>query len=268
MEIKTYFQESSSTFTYLLFDKLSREALLIDPAANFNKEKDLVSFEEATLIQEDIQNQNLCLKYIVETHPHADHLTSAMFFKEQNPKSLYGISHFIPEVQKTFSNLYSLDSLKTDGSQFDLLLNEKSELTIGNFKLRILETPGHTPTCLCFLINNYCFTGDSLFMPDFGTGRCDFPSGSAENLFDSIKKKILTLPRETVILVGHDYGPNQRKIENRTSVEKQIHHNIHLQGTREDFISFRKEKDKGLPPPALLIPSIKFNINGGVKLFA
>ncbi len=261
--VENLFDEQTNTFTYLVKDLLTKEAVVIDPVLNYQAETGQISFESYKQLLRMIEG--FTPTYFIETHAHADHLTSLAYLKQKYPNAKTAIHENIIKVQNTFKDIFKLAALSTDGSQFDLLLNEKSQLKLGNALIEIISTPGHTPACACLKIEEHLFSGDALFMPDFGTGRCDFPQGSATNLYHSIYHKLYKLPQKTKVYVGHDYAPNGRKIQNITSIAESKKNNIHLNGntTMNEFVDFRTKRDTQLSPPKLLIPSIQFNINGG-----
>ena len=249
MEIKTFFDNISCTFTYLLFDPEAKEAIIIDPVLTNNlPQLQVTNF---------IDKESLSLKYILETHIHADHLTAAFELRDKYPLAQVCIHEDVKIVMANFKNL----AIKF--VPFDIKFKESDYFNFGEHKLKVIHTPGHTPTCSSFLIDGHLFTGDALFMPDFGTGRCDFPSGSAKLLFESINK-VYKLPEETIIHVGHDYSSNDRAYRSQTSVKESKENNIHLNSktSANEFINFRSQRDKKLDPPKLLDQAIRYNLTG------
>jgi glyoxylase-like metal-dependent hydrolase (beta-lactamase superfamily II) len=212
-----------------------------------------------------LKAEGLKLHLILETHAHADHLTGAQPLKKLFPNAKIAIGSRITDVQKIFKKVFNFsDQFAIDGRQFDLLLADGSETMAGSIRIQTIFTPGHTPACASYHIGDALFTGDAIFMPDSGTGRCDFPAGSAETLFESIHK-IYKLPDETRIFTGHDYQPNGRPLQFQSTVGEEKKSNIQLKATttKSDYVSFRTTRDKTLAAPRLLLPSIQVNIDGG-----
>ncbi|MFT5450792.1 MAG: glyoxylase-like metal-dependent hydrolase (beta-lactamase superfamily II) [Enterobacterales bacterium] len=265
MDIKTFYHKDSSAFTYIVYSQQSKDAVIIDPVLDYDKASSKVGYQFADDLVGFIKTANLNLHYIIETHIHADHLSSAQYIKSKFPHAKTAISTKITTVQKTFKEIYNFTDLLTDGSQFDCLLNDGEEVKAGSLNLKIIHTAGHTPTCMSILVEGCLFTGDSLFIPDFGTGRCDFPNGSAEELFLSVSNKLYTLPDETRVFVGHDYQPNGRELRHETSILESKNENIQLttSTSKDEFVAFRTARDKQLSTPALLLPSIQVNIQAG-----
>jgi len=196
---------------------------------------------------------------------HADHLTGAALHKKAYPEAETGIGAKVTEVQATFAKLFNLDGeFKTDGSQFCRLFEDGDTFSIGSMEARVIHTPGHTPACVTYVIGDACFTGDTVFMPDFGSARCDFPGGSAEKLYDSVQR-ILGLPASTRVFVGHDYQPGGRELKVESTVDEELRENKHLhEGTKmEEFVSWRTERDATLGAPKLLLPSLQVNLRNG-----
>ncbi len=203
---------------------------------------------------------------ILETHAHADHLSGARLVKKRFPDAPIAIGRRITEVQRIFKAVFALPpGFAVDGSQFDRLLDDDERVAAGSLAFRVLYTPGHTPACASYLFGDALFTGDALFMPDMGTGRCDFPGGSASDLYDSIVGRIYGLPEATRVLVGHDYQPGGREVAWETTVGEQKRANVQLPAgrSREDFVAFRSERDKILAAPRLLFQSVQVNIDAG-----
>ena len=265
MEIKTFFDQETFTLTYIVYDKVSQTALVIDPVLDYDPHSSKISTKSVDLIEHFIQDNKLNLQYILETHAHADHLSGTPELKKRFPKIKVAIGQHITKVQEVFKDVFHFEDLKTDGSQFDFLLKDGDCLEVGPLKIEVLETPGHTPACVSYLINDALFTGDALFMPDSGTGRCDFPAGSAEDLYHSIHEKIYSLPDDTRIFVGHDYQPNDREVKWLTTVgeSKRLNSQLKQETTRDEFVSMRNERDATLKAPRLLLQSVQVNINAG-----
>lgn len=266
MEIKPFFDERTSTMTYVVYDAASRDAIVIDPVLDYEPVGSKLWTESIDEVIAFIRSENLKLHYILESHAHADHLSGAQILKEQFPDAQTAVGSNITVVQNFFKNVFSLsDDFPTDGSQFDHLLDDNETLTAGSLEIGVIFTPGHTPACATYKIGDAIFTGDALFMPDMGTGRCDFPAGSAHDLYNSITNRIYTLPNETRVFVGHDYQPGGRELAFETTVAEQKAGNIQLKaGTSEaEFTEFRSSRDKELAAPKLLFQSIQINIDAG-----
>jgi glyoxylase-like metal-dependent hydrolase (beta-lactamase superfamily II) len=264
MKIETHFHQDSFTFTYIVYDENTKDTVIIDPVLDYYPNSSSWSTEAIDKIQSFLDENGLNLRLILDTHAHADHLSGAQELKKRYPDAPYGIGKEITQVQETFKDIYNLKNLKTDGSQFDMLFEDGQLMEAGSLSFKVLHTPGHTPACYCYLIEDCLFTGDALFMPDFGTGRCDFPKGSAEDLYETIHEKLYSLPDETRVFVGHDYRPGGRELKYETSIGESKVHNKQLKAgtSREEFIEFRKERDASLDAPRLLLPSIQVNIDG------
>ncbi|MEY8197845.1 MAG: MBL fold metallo-hydrolase, partial [Colwellia sp.] len=235
--IKCFFDEVTNTATYLIADGLAKECAIIDSVLNFDQSSGATSTPLADSIIATVNEHEWQCRWILETHAHADHITAAPYLQEKlGGKTAIGKQ--IINVQKTFAPVFNFEkSFTTDGSQFNQLLSEGDILTLGEFEIKIMDTPGHTPGCITFIVNGNAFIGDTLFMPDFGTARCDFPGGDAEVLFDSIQK-ILLLPPQTKLYTGHDYIPEGRDVYLwQSTVEEQKSQNIHIKNniSKEDF---------------------------------
>lgn len=265
MEVKHFFESATNTMTYVVYDKKTLDAVIIDPVLDFDLSSATISSKSATEVIDFIKDNKLNLQCILETHAHADHLSSSQYIKDVFPNVRIGINENIKIVQETFKGIFNHKDLNIDGSQFDFLLTEDKILEVGSIKIKTIFTPGHTPACSSILIDNNLFVGDALFMPDSGTGRCDFPRGSAKDLYNSIYRKIYALPDETNIYTGHDYMPKGRELQFKSTVKEQKENNIYLnkKTTEDEFIKFREERDATLNFPKLLYPSIQFNINAG-----
>jgi glyoxylase-like metal-dependent hydrolase (beta-lactamase superfamily II) len=265
MQVKEYFDQVSNTFTYLVWDENSKETLIIDPVLDYDSTHSKVSYESIDSIAKDITDNGLSPKYIFDTHVHADHLSAAYELQQRYPKAKIGISHEILKILETFIPVFNSPDIKSDGTDFDILFKDGESFNIGELKIDIIGTPGHTPACTCFKIGDTIFTGDALFMPDFGTGRCDFPAGSAKDLFNSISTKLYGLDPKTKVLVGHDYGSGGREIKNKTSIGECMETSVQLKADTSEaqFLDFRVERDKKLSPPKLLMQSLQVNLRAG-----
>ncbi|OIQ20443.1 MAG: hypothetical protein BM556_00430 [Bacteriovorax sp. MedPE-SWde] len=265
MKIQSFFDKGTNTMTYIVFDEATKDAVVIDPVYNFDAPSGKLTQESFNLVKDFIKSQSLSLHYILETHVHADHISSSQLLKNEFPNAVTAIHENIKIVQEVFAPVFNMgETCPCDGSQFDKLLADKDILNAGSLEIKILSTPGHTPACVSFLIGDAIFTGDAVFMPDMGTGRCDFPKGDAEQLYDSLMK-IYELPEDTRVFVGHDYGPGGREIAWETTIKEQRQSNIQLKAgtSKEDFVTFRKNRDAQLNAPKLLLPSIQVNMKAG-----
>ena len=265
IEFYPFVHEASSTISYLLLEQSAGVAVVIDPAADFNILTGELDFTFCCEIENIIQNSKCQLQWILETHVHADHVTGAQYLKSRLGGKV-AIGCRIREVQEIFSKIYNDAPDPTfDGSEFDFLLKPGEVLSFGNTKIEVIPTPGHTPACNSYLIENMLFVGDSIFMPDFGTARCDFPGGSANDLYASAQR-LLGLPDSTKVFVGHDYGPGGRSIAWETTIGEQRKKNIHINSDiqLEEFVSVREARDRVLSLPQMIIPSIQINMRAGM----
>lgn len=265
MNITHFFDEATFTLTYVVYDEATKDAVIIDPVLDYEPGGSIVSLESYEKVKSFIQDNELKLHYVLETHAHADHLSSSQYIKNDFPDVKVGIGENIKAVQEVFKALFNYETLKTDGSQFDVLFKDGETIEAGSLTFQAMNTPGHTPACVTYLIEDAAFTGDALFIEDYGTGRCDFPGGSAEDSYHSIHEKLYGLPDDTRIFVGHDYMPNGRELRYETTVAKSKAENKYLKAdtTAEEFIAFRTQRDSTLKAPKLLLPSIQVNANAG-----
>lgn len=265
IQVQHFFDSTTSTLTYVVYDEKTMDAVVIDPVWDFDAASGKLSNKCIEPVTSFIKNLNLNLHLVIETHAHADHLSGSQLIKQIFPQVKIAIGERITEVQKTFKTLFNIDDADAEKSAFDILLKDHETINAGSLKIKALFTPGHTPACASILIEDCVFVGDALFMPDSGTGRCDFPNGSAEALYESISKNIYTLPPQTRIFVGHDYQPLGRELKYQTTVEEEMNKNIQLKGTttKEEFVTFRKQRDATLAAPKLLLPSLQVNIRAG-----
>ncbi len=262
--VHAFFDEATNTITYLVKDPASNSCALIDTVMDIDYAAGRITFGHADELIRQIETQGLRLEWIIETHVHADHLSAAPYIQEKLGGKI-GVGSKITVVQETFGKVFNEGTeFERDGSQFDALFEDGDIYMIGNLPAFAMYTPGHTPACMVHVMGDAAFVGDTLFMPDGGSARCDFPGGSAEELYDSIQK-VLALPDETRLFMCHDYGPNGRAIAWETTVAKQKETNIHVgQGkTKEDFVKFRTERDAQLAMPKLIIPSLQVNMRAG-----
>jgi len=265
MDIKHFFDPDTFTLTYVVSDPKTLDAIVIDPVLDFDQASGTVTDSSVKNVVEYIKNNHLKLHAVLETHAHADHLSSSQLLKTLFPGSKLFISEKIKVVQEVFKKHFNIDYLKDDASQFDYLLKDNEVVSFGSLSLKAIPTPGHTPACMSFQIGDAVFTGDALFMPDYGTGRCDFPKGSARELYQSISKHLYSLPDSTRVFVGHDYSPGGREMKFQTTIGESKKSNIQLKAstTEGEFVSFREARDKTLKAPRLLLPSIQVNIDAG-----
>jgi glyoxylase-like metal-dependent hydrolase (beta-lactamase superfamily II) len=262
--IQAFFDSATSTVSYLVSDARTNAAAIIDPVADYEPKGARLSHASADAILATVADQGLDLRYVLETHAHADHLSAADYIRQRTGAQIV-IGARITEVQKQFVPLFEAEDVRTDGHAFDRLVNEGDSLSLGDLTIRVLHTPGHTPACVTYLIGDAAFVGDTLFMPDYGTARADFPGGDAASLYRSTRK-ILALPPETRIFVCHDYLPPDRtEYRWETTVAEQRAHNIHVHDdvSEADFVAMRKVRDATLGPPTLILPSLQVNIRAG-----
>ena len=265
MHIHSFFDPATFTLTYVVFDPNSRDAVVIDPVLDFDPLSAQTSLASVQRISAFLHEQQLTLRHVLETHAHADHLTGAQYLKRRFGASVV-IGARITEVQATFKQVFDLPaSFAADGHQFDRLLTDGQGLHAGSLRIEAIGTPGHTPACLTYKIGDALFTGDALFIEDYGTGRCDFPRGSAEELFESVHDKLYRQPDHLRVFVGHDYQPGGRAVRYETTIGVSKRHNVQLrtETTKEQFVSFRAARDKTLTAPRLLFPSVQVNIDAG-----
>ena len=262
LKLRAFFDEETNTVTYLVWDRISLEAAVIDPVFDFNGLTGAADTQSADIVLEFAQKAGLTIKYVFETHAHADHLSGAPYIKSKTGAKI-GIGENIHKVQEIFRPIFNQH--KQDESDFDILLSPEKPLYLGEMPIYILPTPGHTPACVSFKIEDSIFIGDTMFMPDFGTARCDFPGGDAETLYESIQL-ILSHPKDTKLFMCHDYQTDQRKeYAWETSVDEQQKTNIHVNSSigKVAFVKTREARDATLLAPKLLLPSIQVNINAG-----
>jgi glyoxylase-like metal-dependent hydrolase (beta-lactamase superfamily II) len=263
-EVTAFFDPATSTISYVVRDPASLACAVIDPVLDFDYASGRIGFESADRIIEFIRERGLKLDWLIETHAHADHLSAAPYIQAKLGGRI-GIGEHICEVQEEFGKIFNEGTaFQRDGSQFDRLFKDGDTYTIGGLAAFAMHTPGHTPACMTHVIGNAAFVGDTLFMPDGGTARADFPGGDARELYRSIKK-VLSLPPTMRLFMCHDYGPNEREIRWETTVAEERANNIHVRdGISEDeFIAMRHARDKTLGMPKLIIPSIQVNMRAG-----
>ena len=263
-EVKGFFDEATNTISYVVRDPASNACAVVDSVMDIDYAAGRITYDHADRIIEHIRANDLSLEWLIETHVHADHLSAAPYIQSKLGGKI-GVGAKITVVQDVFGKIFNEGTeFQRDGSQFDALFEDGDTYRIGEMEVRTLHTPGHTPACMTHVVGDSAFVGDTLFMPDGGSARADFPGGDAGELYDSIQK-ILALPDDTRLFMCHDYGPNGRDIQWETTVAEEKEHNIHVgKGkTREDFIKFRTERDAQLAMPRLIIPSIQVNMKAG-----
>ncbi len=263
--VQAFFDPATATATYLVSDPTTKAAAIIDPVLDYEPKGARLSTRSADAVLAAVRDQGLDLRYVLETHAHADHLSAADYIRQRTRAEVVIGAH-ITEVQKTFIPRFEAYDVSPDGAAFDRLVNEGDRLDLGEIRIDVLHTPGHTPACVTYRIGDTAFVGDTLFMPDYGTARADFPGGDAAALYRSIRK-ILALPPSTRIFVGHDYLPEHGRSENRweTTVAEEAASNVqaHAGVTEAEFVARRQARDATLPPPVLLLPSLQVNIRAG-----
>ena len=263
--VTAFFDEATNTVSYLVRDPDSSSCAVVDSVLDFDHSAARTATISADKIVEHVQAHDLTVEWVLETHVHADHLSAAPYLAERLGGQV-GIGENIKTVQDVFGKIFNEGTeFQRDGSQFDALFREQDRIQIGGLSGLVLHTPGHTPACLTYVIGDAAFVGDTLFMPDFGTARCDFPGGSAEDLWESVQK-ILSLPDDTRIFVGHDYkAPGRDEFAWETTVAEQRARNVHIGGevTKDDFVATRTARDAKLGMPRLIIPSIQVNLRAG-----
>ncbi len=263
-DVTPFFDTATNTWTYLVADPATGDAAIIDAVLDYEPKGAAISHAGLQRLLDVVKQQGLTLKWVMETHAHADHLAGGHWLHDATGAPLV-IGSRIAEVQKVFAPRFAMDDLPTDGRQFDVLVDDGTALPLGNLTIRVLHTPGHTPACVTYVIGDAAFVGDTLFMPDYGTARCDFPGGDAKALHASIGR-ILALPDDTRIFVGHDYlPPGRSEFACETSVAAQKAGNIHVHdGVSADaFVAMRRARDQTLAPPTLILPSLQVNIAAG-----
>jgi len=259
-----FFDEATFTVTYLVGDQATKQAAVIDPVLDFDPASGRISTASADAVLAAAREGGWSVKLVLETHAHADHLSAGAYIKDRTGAPI-GIGAEVTGVQEVFARLFHDDELQTDGSDFDLLLHDGDKVPLGNMEIEVMHTPGHTAACVAYRIGDAVFVGDTMFMPDYGTARTDFPGGDARMLYRSIRR-LLDLPPETRLFMCHDYkAPGRDHYAWETTVAEQRAHNLHAHaGISEDqFVATRTGRDAGLAAPRLLLPSVQVNIRAG-----
>lgn len=262
--ISAFFDECTNSISYLVVDPATRQAAVIDPVLDFDAASGDMATRSAERILAAAEEQGLSIALVLETHPHADHLTAAPFFKERTGARV-AIGAGVCEVQKIFAPMFGAGDVRSDGGDFDLLLEDGETLPLGELTIEVIATPGHTPACVSYRVGDAVFVGDTLFMPDYGTARADFPGGDARRLYRSIHR-LLALPPETRLFLCHDYkAPGRDEFAWETTVADERASNVHVGAgvTEDDFVAMREARDATLCAPKLLLPAIQVNIRAG-----
>ena len=262
--VQAFFDNATNTVSYIVHDPATKKAAIIDPVLDFTARNGRITTISSDALLAAAKDQGLDIVYLRETHAHADHLSAAHHLREVTGAPVVIGAH-ITQVQTIFGALFEADDVTHDGAAFDRLVQEGDTLPLGNMSIDVLYTPGHTPACVTYVIGDAAFVGDTMFMPDYGTARADFPGGSAHALYGSMRK-ILDLPPETRIFVGHDYLPEGRsEFAWETTVAQQRAHNVHVHDgiSEAEFIAMRTARDKTLEAPQLILPSLHVNIRAG-----
>jgi glyoxylase-like metal-dependent hydrolase (beta-lactamase superfamily II) len=263
-DVRAFFDDATWTLTYVVKDPDSAHCAIIDSVLDYDAASGRTKTESADRVIAMIQQDNLIVDWILETHVHADHFSAAPYLHRTLGGQI-GIGNHIVDVQTIFAALFNVEpEFKRDGSQFDVLFADNQTFQIGGMTATAMHTPGHTPACMSYLIGDALFVGDTLFMPDYGTARCDFPGGDARTLYQSIQR-LLALPPETRMFMCHDYLPNGRELAYETTVEAQRQLNIHVRTgiSEEEFVTMRTAKDRTLSMPTLILPSVQINMRAG-----
>jgi len=263
-KVTPFFEEKTNTFSYVVQDPTSTACAIIDSVLDFDMDSGNVDHRSAQEIIRYVEEKKLDVQWIIETHVHADHLSAAPYLKDYLGGKI-AIGEHVTTVQETFGTIFNAGpEFKRDGSQFDHLFKDGETYKIGNLEGQAMHTPGHTPACMTHVIGNAAFVGDTLFMPDAGTARADFPGGDAATLYRSIRK-ILDLPARTKIYMCHDYGAEGRELEYQTTVKDELESNIHVNANikEQDFVDMREARDRTLAVPHLILPSLQVNMRAG-----
>lgn len=263
--IKTFYDPATYTLTFVVYDPQTKDAVVIDPVFDYDPAASSTSTSSVDQVCSFLREQGLFLHYILETHAHADHLSGSQILAERFGAKV-AIGTQIRQVQKMFKHIFGLpEGFQIDGSQFDRLLEDGEIIEAGSLRFLTINTPGHTPACVSYLIGDALFTGDALFMHDYGTGRCDFPGGDAKAMYHSIHERLYSLPDETRVFVGHDYQPENRPVAWETTIGRSKRENPQLRQdtTEEEFVAMRNARDAKLAAPKLLFQSVQVNIDAG-----
>ena len=261
--IQSFFDPATFTVTYVVADPVRKRAAIIDSVLDYDPKSGRTSHASADQVVAYVKQAGLTVDWLLETHAHADHLSAAPYLQAQLGGGI-GIGQHIREVQGVFKKVFNAKDMNTEGAEFDHLFEDGQKFKIGDLEVHVMHTPGHTPACLTYVVGADAFVGDTLFMPDYGTARCDFPGGDAATLYQSIQK-VLALPPETRLHLCHDYPPAGREATWETTVAAQRAHNIHVHDgvTEADFVTLRTARDKTLAMPVLILPAVQVNVRAG-----
>lgn len=261
--IQSFFDPDTFTVTHVVSDPMTRQAAVIDSVLDYDAKSGRTSHTSADKVIDYVASKGLSVQWLLETHAHADHLSAAPYLQAKLGGKT-AIGRHICEVQTVFKKIFNAADMNTLGQDFDRLLDDGELIQLGDLEIRVIHTPGHTPACLTFVVGEDAFVGDTLFMPDYGTARCDFPGGDAATLYSSIQK-VLALPPQTLLHLCHDYPPNSRTPVWVTTVAEQREKNIHIHEgiTQADFVAMRTARDKTLSMPTLILPSVQVNVRAG-----
>ncbi|HEX7075107.1 MAG TPA: MBL fold metallo-hydrolase [Hyphomicrobiaceae bacterium] len=262
-EVTAFYDRPTGSIQYVVADPITRRCAIIDPVLDFDERSGRVSTANADLLLDFIERQQLTLEWILDTHPHADHFSAAAYLKKKTGIAT-AIGKHVVDVQELWKAIYNWPDFRADGSQWDVLFDDGDTFWIGMMPVKVLFSPGHTLASVTYVVGDCAFVHDTIFMPDSGTARCDFPGGDAAVLWNSIQK-ILALPDDTRIFVGHDYCPGGRDPKWESSVAEQKAENIHISHyrTKAEFVAMREARDRTLPMPRLILHALQVNINGG-----
>ncbi|NHN77726.1 MBL fold metallo-hydrolase [Azotobacter chroococcum] len=264
--VEAFFDPATFTYSYVVSDPQTRQCALVDPVLDYDPAAGRTSHQSADRLIAHVREQGLSVQWILETHVHADHLSAGHYLKERLGGQL-AIGERITVVQNTFGKLFNAEAeFATDGRQFDHLFHDGEHFTVGGIEACALHTPGHTPACMTYLIGDAAFVGDTLFMPDYGTARCDFPGGDARTLYRSIHDRLFRLPDATRVFMCHDYkAPGREEHRYETTIGAERTHNVHIhEGIGEEaFVAMRQARDATLNMPALILPSVQINMRAG-----
>jgi len=264
LQIESFFDEPTNSVSYLVADATSGNAAVIDPLLDFDAASGTIATTSADRLLSSAEDRGWTIDWLLETHAHADHLTAAHYLRERTGAKV-AIGRGISAVQESFAPLFDADDIKPDGGDFDRLLDDGNKLPLGELEIEVIATPGHTPACVSYRIEDAVFVGDTMFMPDYGTARCDFPGGDARQLYRSMRR-LLELPAETRMFLCHDYkAPDRDSFAWQTTVGEQADRNVHIGGgvTEDDYVAMREQRDATLKAPKLLFPAIQVNIRAG-----
>lgn len=262
-DVAGFYHEPSGSIAYIIADPASGHAVIVDPVLDYDEKAGRVTTTSADALLRAVRERKLTIDWILDTHPHADHFSAAAYLKDKL-RAPTAIGEKVLDVQKLWRTIYNEPGFPTDGKSWDRLFADGETFAVGTLPGRIIHSPGHTLASITYVIGDAAFVHDTLFQPDFGTARADFPGGSATVLYDSIQR-ILALPEQTRLFTGHDYKPNGRQAQWESTVAEQKRSNIHLtkHPTRESYIAMREARDRSLPMPALILHALQVNLRGG-----